>query len=244
MAQTASSYGLEPVRVLATHELVLDQIRTAINLGRFRPGDKLPSERELAAMLRVSRTTVREAVALLESEGIVAVRRGRGGGIVVVDPARSRAELRRLLRSQRDELLDVFDFRVAVESSAARLAAARRTKQDLEAMTRHVQAMAEIIEDRVRVTGPSTVAQFQNIDSQFHLAIARAAGSARLTQAILAARSEMFLPVGAIFPDLDPSSNDMHSAVVDAIAARDGDAAAACITEHIYATRDYIATLL
>lgn len=243
-AQSAPAYGLQPVRVMATHELVLEQIRTAINLGRFRPGDRLPAERDLAAMLHVSRTTVREAITLLEKEGVVAVRRGRGGGIVVQGTVRSRAELKKLLRANRDQVRDVFDFRVAVESASARLAAERRTQSDIDTMRRLVEAMAAIIDDRARVTGPATFALFQNFDSQFHLAIAKAAGSLRLAKAVLESRSDMFLPVGTVFADLEPNANDLHMAVVDAIVASDADAAARYLAEHINRTRAYIEALL
>jgi DNA-binding FadR family transcriptional regulator len=229
---------------MATHELVLEQIQVAINLGRFQPGDRLPAERELAAMLHVSRTTIREAITLLEKEGIVAVRRGRGGGIVVREPVRSRAEIKKLLRANRDQIRDVFDYRVAVESASARLAAQRRSQSDIDTMRRLVEAMAAIIADRVRVTGPATFTMFHNFDSQFHLAIARAAGSPRLAKAVLESRSDMFLPVGAVFADLDPGSNDMHMAVVEAIIAADGDAAARHVTDHINQTRAYLDALL
>lgn len=244
MPPSTAPFGLEPVRVMAAHELVLDQIRTAINLGRFRPGDRLPSERDLAAMLHVSRTTVREAVSLLEREGIVAVRRGRGGGIVVRETVTSRAEFKRLLRANRDELRDVFDFRIAVESAAARLAAERRTKQDVDSMHRLVHVMASIISDDAPVSEPAQVARFQDVDSQFHMAIAKAARSQRLAESVLSARSSMFLPVGAIFAKLDPSSNDLHLGVLDAIVDRDGDTAADLVTEHIESTRKYIEELI
>ncbi|MDR7290463.1 winged helix-turn-helix domain-containing protein [Mycolicibacterium senegalense] len=58
--------ALVPVRQIAAHELVVDQMRRALELGQFRPGDRLPTERELSDMLDVSRTTVRAAVGVLE----------------------------------------------------------------------------------------------------------------------------------------------------------------------------------
>lgn len=244
MTTSTAAFGLGPVRVMAAHELVLDQIRTAINLGRFRPGDRLPSERDLAAMLHVSRTTVREAVSLLEREGIVAVRRGRGGGIVVQETVRSPAEFKRLIRANRDEIRDVFDFRIAVESAAARLAAERRTKQDIDTMRRLADLMATVISEEVPDSEPAQVARFQDADSRFHMAIARASRSRRLIEAVLSARSSMFLPVGAIFAKLDPSSNDLHFSVMDAIVDRDGDEAAQMIIKHIDSTRRYIEDLL
>ncbi len=81
------SVRLDPVATVPAYELVLEQLRRSINLGHFGPGDKLPPERDLARQLGVSRTTVREAVRVLEGEALVEVRRGSTGGITVLQPA-------------------------------------------------------------------------------------------------------------------------------------------------------------
>src|SRR4029079_3166877 len=75
---------LGPVATIPAYELVLEQLRRSIQLGHFLPGDKLPPERDLARQLGVSRTTVREAVRVLEGEGAVEIRRGSAGGIVLL----------------------------------------------------------------------------------------------------------------------------------------------------------------
>jgi GntR family transcriptional repressor for pyruvate dehydrogenase complex len=237
VTSAASAYGLQPVRARATHELVLQQIETAINLGRFRPGDRLPTERDLADMLHVSRTTVREAMAILEGRGIIEVRRGRNGGAVVKDVVRTKAQLKKLLRANRDQLRDTFDFRVAVESQAARLAAERRTKSDIATLRALMQGLSDVVENTAGLIGSARFATFQNLDSQFHMAIAHAAGSQRLATAILDARSAMFLPVGAVFTDLEPTANELHEQVVEAIVDQDAEAAARLMAEHINATR-------
>ena len=122
---------LRPVRQIAAHELAVDQIRRALDLGQFRPGEHLPSERDLSDMLDLSRTTVRAAVAVLEHEGRISVRRGRGGGFLVLEPEYDPAAARRDLRLNRVALRDEFDYRVVVETGAARLAAERRRVSDL-----------------------------------------------------------------------------------------------------------------
>jgi len=115
-------FELSPVRQVQAHELVVDQIRTAIMLGRFRPGETLPTERQLAAFLQVSRTTVQEAVSILASEGILDVRRGRGGGLFVRAFTADEEAVRRTLSAHHDRMTEVFDFRLAVESFAAKYA--------------------------------------------------------------------------------------------------------------------------
>src|SRR5437868_15300835 len=74
---------LVPVPMRTAGERIAERFVTAIALGEFVPGQRLPPERELAAMLEVSRTTVREALQRLQAAGYVTARRGRGGGTFV-----------------------------------------------------------------------------------------------------------------------------------------------------------------
>jgi len=237
LSEPEAAFRLSPVRLMATHELVLEQIETAINLGRFRPGDRLPSERDLADMLHVSRTTVREAIAVLEARGVVEVRRGRTGGLIVREVHLSPPELRRLLRANRDQLRDIFDYRVAVESAAAGLAAERRTAQDLRLMRKLSATLNALVDTHDSEQAAATFAQFQDVDSQFHLVIARAARSSRLARSILKARAAMFLPVGAVFAGLEPTANELHEQIVEAIEAKDAELASTLMAEHINGTR-------
>ena len=78
--------SIESVHAAAAYEVAADNIRRAIALGRFLPGDKLPPERELSEQMQVSRTTIREAVRVLEGEGLITVKRGALGGLVVMRP--------------------------------------------------------------------------------------------------------------------------------------------------------------
>src|SRR5258707_13710582 len=74
---------LAPIPMQTAGERIAERLVTAIALGEFVPGQRLPAERDLAAMLEVSRTTVREALQRLQAAGYVTARRGRGGGRVV-----------------------------------------------------------------------------------------------------------------------------------------------------------------
>ena len=67
---------MKPIREIAIHELVVNQLRRAIHLSDYLPGDRLPSERDIAGRLDVSRETVRDAIRVLEAEGYVVSRRG------------------------------------------------------------------------------------------------------------------------------------------------------------------------
>lgn len=237
--------NLGPIRQIAAHELVLDQIRRSMDAGQFRPGDRLPSERDLAEMLDVSRTTVRAAVAVLEREGRISVRRGRGGGFLVLEPTYDPAEARRDLKRNRVAVRDAFDFRVIVETGAARLAAERRKPADLPKLADLVTRMDEIIKaGRDGGTSTALVTDFQLLDSAFHLGIAEASGNQQLVDAVAQARSRMWLPVGAIFGHIEDNANDHHAEILSAIRSRDTDLAAATMTAHINETRQTIESWL
>src|SRR5436305_3094125 len=167
MPPPSDARSLGPVAAVPAHELVLAQLRRSIHLGHFGAGDKLPPERELAKLLGVSRTTVREAVRVLEGEGLVEIKRGSSGGISVRPQSMGRTELRRRLR----EFEEIIEFRLAVEPMAARLAAERRTKADVAALDRAFEWLAAIA-----ATGAEgAVSDWVRADGEYHLLIARMA---------------------------------------------------------------------
>ena len=120
---------LAPITLRTAGERIAERLVTAIALGEFVPGQRLPAERDLAAMLEVSRTTVREALQRLQAAGYVTARRGRGGGTFVQtgQGADSDEMIRRTLLPAWEELTEILDFRQLVEQLIARTAAARRT---------------------------------------------------------------------------------------------------------------------
>jgi GntR family transcriptional regulator, transcriptional repressor for pyruvate dehydrogenase complex len=237
MPGSSSPEGIATIRAPASYELVVDQIRRAIQIGRFLPGEKLPTERELAGQLGVSRTTVREAMRVLQGEGLIEIRRGRAGGAVVIAAENTPAELRQVLRRRLAELENVFDYRLAVEPAAARLAAQRRTKADLIRLrdtVRTLAALAAGADDGGDVSPPS---RFFATDAEFHHRIALASRNPLLVTAVSDARAAMFLPVGGVFTALHPTANLHHEEIFAAIEAEDGDAAARSMGAHIELTR-------
>ena len=127
-----------PLRLRNAGEHVADRLMTAIALGEFVPGQRLPTERELAATLAVSRTTVREAISRLAATGIVAVRRGRHGGTFVLADSgpESDAAIRRTLVPGWAQLERLLDLRTLLEPLIARTAAERRSEGDRERIGR------------------------------------------------------------------------------------------------------------
>ena len=207
---------LAPVTPVPAYELVLEQLRRSLDQGHFAPGDKLPPERDLARQLGVSRTTLREAVRVLEGEGAVEVRRGSTGGIVVRQRVQRPAQRRARMR----EFDEIIDFRLAVEPMAARLAAERRTKAEIAALKRSLARL-----DGLAAHGAEgRFGDWLRADSDYHLLIARIARNNLLLHAIEAGRRGMFNPVGAVWGRLEEAAHAQHSEIVAAIAAGEAGA--------------------
>src|SRR6266542_2185843 len=116
---------LRPVRAGNAFEETVERLLTVIKLGVVGPGERFPSERDLAAQLGISRITLREAIRELQQAGFIESRRGRSGGTFVTyrPPTPSRDALRRIVREDADNLTDALTFRMAVETGAAQLLA-------------------------------------------------------------------------------------------------------------------------
>src|SRR5262245_26788050 len=166
---------LRPVRGHHAFEACVEQLATAIRLGVYPRGTTLPSERELAGMLGVSRATLREAMAALRQAGLVETTRGRLGGTVVTLRPRtpSARAAARITGARRKEWLDVLDFRRIVEPGAAHLAA--RSDFDEGQRVQLEQAHHDVANAR----RPSAHRQ---ADSRFHLTIAALSGSPRVIE--------------------------------------------------------------
>ncbi|MCX6398426.1 MAG: FCD domain-containing protein [Propionibacteriales bacterium] len=235
---------LEPVRQIAAHELVVDELRRSLDQGQFRPGDRLPSERELADILHVSRTTVRSAVAVLEAEHRLSVRRGRGGGFTVLAPAHDHPASEQQAEVGLRDLRDLFDLRLVVETGAVQLAAARRTTDDLTDLANLLGRMQQVIREERRRPSTALVYEFQALDNRFHLGLARCSRNAHLIAQVEAVRGAMWGPVGSVFRDLEPNANDLHSDILAAVRGGDGENASALMAEHIDSTHRTLASWL
>jgi GntR family transcriptional repressor for pyruvate dehydrogenase complex len=205
-------------------QAVADHLRLMIHRGEVGPGDRLPAERELAEQLGVARISLREAIKALQADGYVRVRRGARGGTYVTELDVPVARWRARMRAESGEFSDIVDFRIALETESARLAAHRHRESDLT-------AMREAITELERADGR---AAFRLADSRFHSALASASGNARLRTAIESVRAELFA-THDLLPFTDPIAESVrdHQAVYQAVRAGDGDRAAAAMREHV-----------
>ncbi|HEV3290124.1 MAG TPA: GntR family transcriptional regulator [Streptosporangiaceae bacterium] len=228
---------LTPITLRTAGERIAERLVTAIALGEFVPGQRLPTERELAAMLEVSRTTVREALQRLQAAGYVTARRGRGGGTFVQTDqgADSDEMIRRTLLPAWDELSEVLDFRLLIEQLIARTAAIRRDSGDIVAIRAAVAAYAAAT-DR----GASRLA-----DAGLHRAIAQATHSTRLAELSTRIRREVSFGFDAepYSPEVRRRALRQHPELAEAVVAGDPALAASLASQHFSLTEDLLREL-
>lgn len=219
-----------PVRTGNPFEETVERLLQAIKLGVVVPGDRLPSERDLAARLNVSRVTLREAIHALTAAGYVESRRGRYGGTFVNArlPKPRRTPAKRLARELGKGLDDALVLRSALEAGAAEAAASRPLSP---AERDHLRrCLAE--------TSAASLSDYRRLDSRLHLAIAEVTGSPSLTSATADARMRLNELLDAI-PLLERNiehSNEQHQAIVASILAGDSEAARRAMQEHLSGT--------
>ena len=224
----------DPVRRTRTFEEVLGRIDGQIAAGKLRVGDRLPGERQLAAMLSVSRPSVREALRVLEARGVLVAQTGSGpeaGAILVTAPGRAMAELVRThLGLAGFSLADVVESRWVVERWAVESAARPATGADLG-------PLREVV-DRMRKPG-LPLADFHLLDTAFHLGLAKLSGNALLTAFMEAMREAVQrYAAQAVERMPDPSAGvralvDDHEQILDAIAAGDAVAGVEALDRHL-----------
>ncbi|MBB5855315.1 DNA-binding FadR family transcriptional regulator [Amycolatopsis umgeniensis] len=223
-----------PLDQIGRAEAVTARLVDAITLGLLADSEQLPSEAELAAQFGVSTVTVREALVALRQQGLVETRRGRGGGSFVktpVDP--SAASWRERLRTvSLSDLRDVGDHYLAIAGAAAKLAAERSSPEDIERL--------ELATEDIRV---ATGAEASRAERQFHLEVAAAAQSPRLTREEVQLQSERG---GLLWLPLEPhgtreNAYAEHRAITAAIALGDGELARKLTEEHILEAIDRLA---
>ena len=167
MRDAAVEAVFQPVRPPTTFEETVERLGTAIRVGLLAPGSKLPSERQLAEELRISRSTLRQALTTLVQSGHLTSARGRSGGTFV-------AERPPLHEPEEDPLgrdgWAVLDHRVAIEVGAVILAAERAEATDLDDLDELVERMA----------APGDFEVYRRADIRFHIGVAEAARSPHL----------------------------------------------------------------
>jgi GntR family transcriptional repressor for pyruvate dehydrogenase complex len=156
---------LRAIKKTKIHEEVFNQIHQLIKQGRLRARDQLPSERELAETFKVSRTSVREALRALETQGLIVSRTGAGNFVADLPVESLIGPLARLLIDEKKALADVFEMRKLIEPHIAALAAERASRKDIAQLKR-------IVAKQIRAVGRGETGV--EADAELHLSISRA----------------------------------------------------------------------
>jgi GntR family transcriptional repressor for pyruvate dehydrogenase complex len=217
----------QPIQRARTYDLVAQRLIDLIATDRLGPGSPVPTERELAAAYAAGRSSVREALRILESQGVLAP--GPGGTLVVADAPRPLTRSLRLVMTLGPaDARDLFELRRILEVEAASVAAERRSDEHLDAMRATVEEMARGLE-------AGDAAAYIDADVRFHLAIARATGNGLVEACMDAVREVLRDALTAIFeiPRSAARAVDEHRVILDAVAARDAGGAAAAVRAHL-----------
>ena len=235
----ALSLDLAAVVVPKASDVLAAKLRELILSSGLAEGTPLPTERELVAQSGLSRTSVREALRVLETEGLVLTKAGRGGGSQVRRPGRESISrsFELFVRSHGVRFEALLEAREAIEPAAAGLAAVHRLDSDLAEMTRLHEALAQVSDD---------VGEHVRLNLLWHRTIVRASRNELLiaffdaiSDSVQAATESRSLNSAEVRREVVRA----HARVLAAIAAQDADAAFRRMQRHVGAYSALVKTL-
>jgi len=214
------------------YEEIADRIKEQIMSGRSKPGDKLPSTRELSESFQVGRSTVREALSALKAMGMVEIRQGEGSYVRSVEPADlGMLELDSLLLSKQT-ILELLEARKALEVSNAGIAAEKRTEADLDELESILKLMVE---------PNGNEQEGEKADIRFHLALAKASHNTiiyRMLEMVSGPMEMAIRETRRLFMYGNPSVSKQlwneHVTIFEAIKEGDSQAAQEAMKLHLF----------
>ncbi|MCW2758690.1 MAG: FadR family transcriptional regulator [Nocardioidaceae bacterium] len=219
-----------PVAATKAPDLLADSLRERILGGEFPEDTSLPPERELVTQTGNSRTTVREALRILQAQGLVRIKTGRSGGAFVQKPGQESvaSSVTLLIRGQQIRMAALLETREAMEPHCARLAATHRTDDDLARLDAANEAIAR----------DGSLDDFLQANVDWHLAVASASHNELLTGFMLALSRAIYASTdNVLFVDdaVRATTVKAHTSVTRAIRERDNDAAERRMARHVHA---------
>ena len=210
---------------------IATQLLDIIELQKLAPGDRLPPERQLAELLEVSRPSLREALHILQAQGLVQIKHGQG--TFVQEPIVAQ-ELRATMMSKTHGLNELFDAREVLEVPAAKWATEKATKEDIRLLRATLNQI-----DNVTAIHPIDYDQLQLLDAKFHLTIVGIAGKRFINQTLNVLQDVMRMSMQTTLrlPGRSDISRSEHSEILAAIENGNGELASKLTLQHITGAR-------
>ncbi|WP_026326580.1 FadR/GntR family transcriptional regulator [Paenibacillus ginsengihumi] len=213
------------------YEAIAEQIKDMIVGGDLKPGDKLPSTKELSERFQVGRSTVREALSALKAMGLVEIRQGEGSYVRSIEYKDVELPQYDAVLMSRETVLELIEARKALEISNAALAAEKRSDEDLAKFEAVLQRMREHIGDEE---------EGERSDMAFHLVLAEATHNSIMVRLIESISAQMQTAIRQtrrlqMYASREVSSQLLaeHRAIYEAVKAGDPAAAQECMREHL-----------
>ena len=238
MTRETASALIGRVHGRKSYQALADHLREQILGGHIPEGSPLPNERDLGGSTGLSRGSVREALRMLEVEGLLSIKPGRNGGSTIRLPASDGVSrsLGAYVRAQQIPFDAVLETREALEPQLAALAAIRRTEADLDAIAAASEAVAPAGIDK---------AAFITANSRWHWAVAQASQNRLLVAVVAACGKLLHLSniEGFVSPEVQAAVVKAHAGIEAAIRAGDPEAAQRRMLRHIRSYRREVAAI-
>jgi GntR family transcriptional repressor for pyruvate dehydrogenase complex len=233
----ATALALKKLRPVRATDGIVAQIKELILQGSLRPGDRLPSERQLAQAWRVGRPTVREAIQQLEGLGFIEVRPARGSFVRSLTPRAIDEPLRRAAEEEGPIVAQILDLRMALEGWVAAEAARLATPSDIRRIARLADDLHAAAERGQPLSG---------LDTTFHRAIAEASKNTVILHMMDSLRSlgatvRTFKARVGFRQTRGRSFTDCHREIARAIAAHDPERARRAMVAHLRMVKEMLA---
>lgn len=221
--------NVKPIHKVSATSKVFDELHEMIATGRFKRGEKLPPQDELARQFGVSRNTLREAVNQLSAMGFLKSHQGVG---TVVEPPHPDRYLSRLGGQFLLDTLSVREFieaRICIERITVRLAVQRAVKEDVRHLT-------DILDEQRKALKKGDTDEFTKQDAYFHLMLTEICGNRVLMKFIQTIQDMLHRFIGEVvhLPGAMDDALNFHSRVIDAIVSKDADLAETQMVLHLF----------
>lgn len=229
------SVTFQPAVTKRASEIIFDQVRDMILRRELKPGDRLPSERNMMEMFQRSRPTIREALRMLERGGYIRIIAGSNGAVVLEPDSHSiQQSIEEALQIGQIDLAEMSEYRIISEAATVTWACQRRTDKDLEALRTHLDKMAESVDDYTA---------FIPMDPEYHGLIAAAAKNtvSVLMNKTLGSINQSFLHKKIVSMSKAEQTqmlrrvHKMHEDIYEAIKAQNVETACAAMEYHLIA---------